>query len=360
MRNFQKFVASIFIFGFLMSLVVLGSLGFGQISAQLPKAVTVILVLLVFGGAIWLSISLIWTKKKTLEAPPVASSEQTEAVEPAESKDEPLSLAVKILFYLGMFFIIAMPIMWIQENSAERDYAVAVNATRAIDCNVFKKVAKRDRCIIDYLAQTKTRIDVTTEMCANIEDSYNRDSCFDLIGVRTKNAAICAKIDSTDLKELCTSRVQTDNEQNPYIGSIYPNPTKSVSNETSNYISENVISERDLIKVLINNWKTIAPAIIPNYPSPTVAFYGYPWTIEFIGNDKILITYESNHNEWRAVLGYDYDGNFNYIEGQMISSTIPSKESVWINRYGNGSVPSIYTFSSTREGDVVYPTDWVK
>jgi len=119
--------------------------------------------------------------------------------------------------------------------------------------------------------------------------------------------------------------------------------------------------EESVIKALAENWKSIAPKIIPNYPSPSQAFYGYPNAIQFIGNNKMLISYDTDFNEYLALLSYDSNENFAYIDQEMINSSRPSNWQKWVTNYGSPSATlNFYKFSSTREGDTVYLSDWIK
>ncbi len=137
------------------------------------------------------------------------------------------------------------------------------------------------------------------------------------------------------------------------------NATTTVITATST-IKENAASEPVVIKALIENWKTIAPAIIPGYPSSNVAFYGYPMSIVFIGNNKVIISYQDNYNVHQAVLSYDTNFNFSYITGQIDELNAPSKVTEWMKQYSSPSATlNRYNFSSTRTGSTVYPSDWV-
>lgn len=123
----------------------------------------------------------------------------------------------------------------------------------------------------------------------------------------------------------------------------------------------NEAKEREIITSLVENWKTIAPTQIPNYPAPTVAFYGYPQRIQFIGNNRILLGYQDDLNPFLALFEYTNDGKFKYVTQQMIESIKPSRWQEWVTTYGSPTAGlNSYEFTSTREGDQVYPSDWVK
>ncbi|MEY2664274.1 MAG: hypothetical protein RIT04_82, partial [Candidatus Parcubacteria bacterium] len=140
---------------------------------------------------------------------------------------------------------------------------------------------------------------------------------------------------------------------------IFKQIISSITTQITAQIRSNTLSEPAVIKSLIENWKKIAPAIIPQYPQSNVAFYGYPSTILFIANNRIIITYENSNNEYQAVLEYKGGSDFTYLTGQLIGSG-PSDIQKLIAMYGSTTATyDRYTFTSNRQGEIVYPSDWV-
>lgn len=123
-----------------------------------------------------------------------------------------------------------------------------------------------------------------------------------------------------------------------------------------------VTSSQTILNSLVTDWKKIGPNILPGFPAISQAFYGYPWIIQFIGNNSIVISYEDDFNPLFAVLSYDSSGQkFSYLDG-LRSSPFKVTETLWNtwrNKYGDVSfAPQTYQFYSTRTGDVVYSSDW--
>lgn len=121
-------------------------------------------------------------------------------------------------------------------------------------------------------------------------------------------------------------------------------------------------SNQEIINNLVTSWKIIGPSILPGFPSPTLAFYGYPDIIQFIGNNRIIISYQNDSNPLFAVLNYNSSQKqFSYLDGLRASPFKVSETlwNTWRSKYGNISfTQQTYQFSSTRTGDVVYSSDW--
>jgi len=121
-------------------------------------------------------------------------------------------------------------------------------------------------------------------------------------------------------------------------------------------------SNQTIINELVADWKKIGPNILPGFPAVSQAFYGYPDIIQFIGNNRVVISYQDDFNPLFAVLSYDANKKqFSYLDG-LRSSPFKVSETLWNtwkNKYGDVSfTPQTYQFSSTRTGDVVYSSDW--
>lgn len=130
---------------------------------------------------------------------------------------------------------------------------------------------------------------------------------------------------------------------------VQPTPTPVTSNQT-------------ILNILVTDWKKIGPNILPGFPPVSQAFYGYPDIIQFIGNNRIVISYQDDFNPLFAVLSYDTNKKqFFYLDG-LRSSPFKVSETLWNTwrkKYGDVSfAPQTYQFSSTRTGDVVYSSDW--
>lgn len=121
-------------------------------------------------------------------------------------------------------------------------------------------------------------------------------------------------------------------------------------------------SNQTILNELVTDWKKIGPSILPGFPAVSQAFYGYPDIIQFIGNNRIVISYQDDFNPLFAVLSYDTNQKqFSYLDG-LRSSPFKVSETLWNtwrNKYGDVSfAPQTYQFSSTRTGDIVYSSDW--
>lgn len=123
-----------------------------------------------------------------------------------------------------------------------------------------------------------------------------------------------------------------------------------------------VVTNQTILNSLVADWKKIGPNILPGFPAVSQAFYGYPDIIQFIGNNRIVISYQDDFNPLFAVLSYDTNKKqFSYLDG-LRSSPFKVSETLWNTwrkKYGDNSfAPQTYQFSSTRTGDVVYSSDW--
>ncbi|MBI1974247.1 MAG: hypothetical protein HYS51_00065 [Candidatus Zambryskibacteria bacterium] len=122
------------------------------------------------------------------------------------------------------------------------------------------------------------------------------------------------------------------------------------------------ITNQTILNSLVTDWKKIGPNILPGFPAVSQAFYGYPDIIQFIGNNRIVISYQDDFNPLFAVLSYDTNQKqFSYLDG-LRSSPFKVSETLWNTwrkKYGDTSFTlQTYQFSSTRTGDVVYSSDW--
>ena len=139
-------------------------------------------------------------------------------------------------------------------------------------------------------------------------------------------------------------------------------PVTTQQNTTNNKPVSVAPSNQTILNILVTNWKKIGPSILPGFPSPSQAFYGNPYIIQFIGNNRIVISYQDDFNPLFAVLSYDSSREqFSYLDG-LRSSPFEVNEALWNTwrkKYGDiFFVPQTYEFSSTRTGDVVYSSDW--
>ena len=139
-------------------------------------------------------------------------------------------------------------------------------------------------------------------------------------------------------------------------------PVTTQQNTTDNKPVIVAPSNQAILNSLVTDWKKIGPNILPGFPAVSQAFYGYPDIIQFIGKNRIVISYEDDFNPLFAVLSYDTNQKqFSYLDG-LRSSPFKVSETLWNtwrNKYGDVSfAPQTYQFSSTRTGDVVYSSDW--
>jgi len=138
------------------------------------------------------------------------------------------------------------------------------------------------------------------------------------------------------------------------VGGVYmvtKNQKKSVEVAVQD---DRTIREQSIISNLVTNWKSIAPSIIPGYPKASVAFYGYPYEIAFKESYAVVVRYVNSNNEFVSYLSLSDGSKFIHIQTQMLTSDYKAGVETF------GSVSSVYEFSSTREGELVYPSDWVK
>src|SRR3989344_3994463 len=130
----------------------------------------------------------------------------------------------------------------------------------------------------------------------------------------------------------------------------------------TNTQTPSVVTNQTILNILVTDWKKIGPNILPGFPAVSQAFYGYPDIIKFIGNNRIVISYQDDFNPFFAVLSYDANQKqFSYLDG-LRSSPFKVTETIWNTwrkKYGDTSFAiQTYQFSSTRTGDVVYSSDW--
>ncbi|MSU54979.1 MAG: hypothetical protein EXS46_00385 [Candidatus Taylorbacteria bacterium] len=165
-----------------------------------------------------------------------------------------------------------------------------------------------------------------------------------------KKVEVPAVVDNTTVQ---SNQIQQTNTQTPPVNNQQNTPIIQTSSPSNN---------QQILNNLVTNWKKIAPEIIPGFPPTNQAFYGYPEIIQFIGNNRIVITYADNYNPLFAVLNYDINQKkFSYLDkhGAPDFTVTETLWNTWRNKYGDVSfVPQTYQFSSTRTGDVVYPSDW--
>ena len=145
-------------------------------------------------------------------------------------------------------------------------------------------------------------------------------------------------------------------------GGVYIYKTKKTETPLSNTETQSVATNQTILNSLVTDWKKIAPSIIPGFPAVSQAFYGYPDIIQFIGNNRVIISYQDDSNPLFAVLSYDTNQKqFSYLDGLRTSPFKVSETlwNTWKNKYGEVSfTPQTYQFFSTRTGDVVYSSDW--
>ncbi len=152
--------------------------------------------------------------------------------------------------------------------------------------------------------------------------------------------------------------VQQNASESVAISYSLDNQGKLISTPTLTIDSTN----QKILSSLVTNWKKIGHDIIPGFPDPSKTFYGYPYIIQFIGNNRIVIAYENDSNPLFAVLSYDpAQQKFSYLDkhGSPDFELNETLWNVWRNKYGDISVtPQSYKYSSTRTGDAVILSDW--
>src|SRR3989344_4454648 len=133
-------------------------------------------------------------------------------------------------------------------------------------------------------------------------------------------------------------------------------PLNTGTPQTNNQ-TPSVATNQTILNSLITDWKKIGPSILPGFPAVNQAFYGYPNIIQFIGNNRIVISYQDDFNPLFAVLSYDTNQKqFSYLDG-LRSSPFKVSETLWNTwrkKYGDVSfTPQTYQFSSTGTGHVL-------
>jgi len=256
MKDFQRVVAAFFVFiiflfvvGFIGMAIGMGG-GLGQFSRLFSgfSVFTMSLLLLLFVAVIVAIIGVIRNKSKISQTSlPSENIQKNQFSSPnaplSNTQDKPLSLSTKILFYMGIivipFLIIAPIIQNYSNNQLKKYYEMLNQATSVSVCDTFKDVSKKERCVIDYLAY-KQRTDVSPDLCRDMTNISNKDSCYDILGEQGLDPRICTMISDTDLKDSCLSRVAdwsksskdssnnsvdsaTTTEDTPVITSITPN-----------------------------------------------------------------------------------------------------------------------------------------
>ncbi len=142
-------------------------------------------------------------------------------------------------------------------------------------------------------------------------------------------------------------------------GSVYIYKNKKAEAPT---VVDNTAQQVEILNSLVISWKTVGPGTLPGLPPLRQAFYGYPNVIQLIGNNHVVISYQNDFNPLFAVLSYDLGSkHFTYVDGHGTPDFVVSEAlwNTWRSKYGDMAyVPQTYQFSSTRTGDVVYPSDW--
>lgn len=153
------------------------------------------------------------------------------------------------------------------------------------------------------------------------------------------------------VRQLQTNNFQDNNQ-----------PAAPVQNSPEATKINTVADNQKILNNLVNNWKSIGVSILPGFPNPSQAFYGYPDVIQFIGNNAVIISYQDGFNPLFAVLRYDAgQQKFSYLDkhGSPDFKLTGTLWNEWRGQYGDTSFsPQTYKFSSSRTGDAVYPSDW--
>jgi hypothetical protein len=201
-------------------------------------------------------------------------------------------------------------------------------------------------------------------LCSKVQNDSTRNICFGAVAVVKQDKSICNRIVERQdpyggYKDLCYTKASRNNSAIPTSSKIPNIQGNSSQNQVPQSIS---VNESTMIEKLVSKWKTIGPGVLPGLPPLSQAFYGYPHTIQFIGKNRIIISYENDFNPLFAVLNYDSNQQlFSYLDGHGAPDFAVNETlwNTWRNKYGDISyAPRTYQFSSTRTGDIVYSSDW--
>ena len=124
--------------------------------------------------------------------------------------------------------------------------------------------------------------------------------------------------------------------------------------EQENIVNNNSNSEQSIITSLKANWQSIQ-ANIPFRPThPGTIAWGGLYTVQFIGENVLIVSFEDGYNPGIAVLNFK-DGKFNILE--TFKNQADFEFSDWENlvkKYGESSYPiSTYTLSVLRGKEIV-------
>ncbi len=109
-------------------------------------------------------------------------------------------------------------------------------------------------------------------------------------------------------------------------------------------------SELEVVNAIMANWKDIAPSDGANLPHD----------IQFIGNNKVIVSYEENFVEHSMLLSYSSDLTFSIIDRGTGDASADRNR--YIAQYGNPNVPFIkFVFTAgPGGGNILDPRDWTR
>lgn len=142
---------------------------------------------------------------------------------------------------------------------------------------------------------------------------------------------------------------------------VYKNEKAEAPVVVDTNIENNVISEPEILVSLKTNWQTIQAFISfrPNHPGTTA--WLSPYSVQFIGNNNLLVNFEDGYNPGIAVLNFT-DNQFKILETFKDKGEFTLVE--WQNlvkKYGDASYPvSTYTVSLLRNNEIVSFQDLTK
>ncbi len=135
---------------------------------------------------------------------------------------------------------------------------------------------------------------------------------------------------------------------------IYKNKKVEAPVVVDTDIQNNVITEAEILVSLKNDWQTIQTSISfrPNHPGTTA--WLSPYSVQFIGNNNLLVSFEDGYSVGMAVLNFTNSqfkiletfkdkGEFTLIEWQNL-----------VKKYGDASYSvNTYTVSLMRNNEIV-------
>lgn len=135
---------------------------------------------------------------------------------------------------------------------------------------------------------------------------------------------------------------------------VYKNEKAEAPIVVDTDIQNDVISEPEILASLKTNWQTIQTSISfrPTHPGTTA--WLSPYSVQFIGNNNLLVSFEDGYSVGMAVLNFT-NGQFKILETFKNQGEFPLVD--WLNLVKKHGVASYsvntYTVSLMRNNEIV-------